>query len=199
MKSTGEAMGIGRTFRAALIKAVRGLDLKRETLTGDVRPSGATPNSTRCVARPTHERLFAVCELLRRAPSGSTATNDRIADRRSARSTAFWLDELAELVALEERLRATPSGRDRTDALASGYGAATRTLTDRRLDAERRDERAARRFAWSTRPPPSFRRSRRTTISRAARRDEMRPTPREAVVVVGSGPIRIGQGIEFDY
>ena len=34
MKSTGEAMGIGRTFRAALLKAVRGLDLERETLTG---------------------------------------------------------------------------------------------------------------------------------------------------------------------
>ena len=55
------------------------------------------------------------------------------------------------------------------------------------------------RSAWSIRPPPSFPRSRPTTIFRAARLDEMRPTPREAVVVVGSGPIRIGQGIEFDY
>ena len=34
MKSTGEAMGIGRTFAAALMKAIRGLDLKFETLTG---------------------------------------------------------------------------------------------------------------------------------------------------------------------
>src|SRR5580693_4656275 len=66
MKSTGEAMGIGRTFRAALLKAVRGLDLNHETLTGPlVEWSDVELEST--IARPTHERLFALCEVLRRA------------------------------------------------------------------------------------------------------------------------------------
>ena len=66
MKSTGEAMGIGRTFRAALLKAVRGLDLGRETLTGPLR-EWSDAELEKIVRRPTHERLFAVCELLRRA------------------------------------------------------------------------------------------------------------------------------------
>ena len=61
MKSTGEAMGIGRTFQAALLKAVRGLDLGRETLTGPLT-EWSDGELEAIVARPTHERLFAVSE-----------------------------------------------------------------------------------------------------------------------------------------
>ena len=52
MKSTGEAMGIGRTFRAALMKAVRGLDLKRETLTGGEYDEWSDAELEAIVARP---------------------------------------------------------------------------------------------------------------------------------------------------
>jgi carbamoyl-phosphate synthase large subunit len=64
MKSTGEAMGIGRTFRAALLKAIRGLDLNRETLTGHlIEWSDAELEAV--VARPTHATL---CRLRVTAP-----------------------------------------------------------------------------------------------------------------------------------
>ncbi|MBV8433757.1 MAG: carbamoyl-phosphate synthase large subunit, partial [Candidatus Eremiobacteraeota bacterium] len=66
MKSTGEAMGIGRTFRAALLKAVRGLDLKHETLTGGFG-EWSDAELEGIVARPTHERLFAIAELIARS------------------------------------------------------------------------------------------------------------------------------------
>ncbi len=66
MKSTGEAMGIGRTFGAALMKAVRGLDLKRETLTGSALAEWSDAELEAVIARPNHERLFAVAEGLRR-------------------------------------------------------------------------------------------------------------------------------------
>src|SRR6201996_4752015 len=66
MKSTGEAMGIGRTFPAALMKAVRGLDLKFETLTGGTFSEWSDAELLRAIETPPHERLFAVCELLRR-------------------------------------------------------------------------------------------------------------------------------------
>jgi carbamoyl-phosphate synthase large subunit len=193
MKSTGEAMGIGRTFRAALLKALRGLDLKRETLTGPfVEWSDAELEAN--VAHPTHERLFAVCELLRRAPE---PRRDAVIERINERSAIdrFWLYELNELVTLEEKLRSTPAPGDVTQALESGYSTAgLAQLTGACVDgaaapAFRMVDTAAAEFPAKS---PYY------YISRGER-DEMRRTPSEAVVVVGSGPIRIGQGIEFDY
>src|SRR5579863_4167909 len=97
MKSTGEAMGIGRTFAAALLKAVRGLDLGRETLTACAHQHWTDDALERELATPTHERLFAVAELLRRGWDVG-----RIASLSSI--DPFWLWELDELVALEARL-----------------------------------------------------------------------------------------------
>jgi carbamoyl-phosphate synthase large subunit len=193
MKSTGEAMGIGRTFRAALLKALRGLDLKRETLTGTfIEWSDAELEAN--VTRPTHERLFAVCELLRRAPQ---AKRDSMIERINELSAIdrFWLYELNELVSLEERIRSAPAPDDVTQALESGYSTAgLAQLTGAPAGAPaapafRMVDTAAAEFPAKS---PYY------YVSRGEQ-DEMRRTPSEAVVVVGSGPIRIGQGIEFDY
>ncbi|HTA55808.1 MAG TPA: carbamoyl-phosphate synthase large subunit [Candidatus Acidoferrales bacterium] len=197
MKSTGEAMGIGRTFRAALLKAVRGLDLNHETLTGGLREWSRAELET-IVARPTHERLFAVCELLRRA---AVETRRDAIEQIHALSDIdrFWLYELAEMVGLEERLRGAPTAADLAEASSFGYSSASLT----RLSKSRTARNGA------TRLVPAFRMVDTAAAEFPARSpyyylspgelDEMRPTPADAVVVVGSGPIRIGQGIEFDY
>ncbi|MBD5656735.1 MAG: carbamoyl-phosphate synthase large subunit, partial [Candidatus Eremiobacteraeota bacterium] len=195
MKSTGEAMGIGRTFGAALIKAVRGLDLGRETLTGTALETWSDDDLERVLVTPTHERLFAVAELLRRG-----ATVDALA--RLSSIDRFWLWEIRELVELEERLRGESDLRDVRTARELGYalrGIASLTDCDDNVSL------------WTQAPDvlPAFRmvdtaaaefpaRSPYYYLSRGEQ-DEMRPVAREAVVVVGSGPIRIGQGIEFDY
>jgi carbamoyl-phosphate synthase large subunit len=197
MKSTGEAMGIGRTFRAALLKAVRGLDLKRETLTGALA-EWSEAELEAIVARPTHERLFAVCELLRRAtPAGREQMIERI--NSSSAIDRFWLHELAELVELEERIRGGAPESAVATALEFGYSAGSLALLS--ASYARSNGRSA--------PAPAFRmvdtaaaefpaKSPYYYLSRGEE-DEMRSTPGDAVVVVGSGPIRIGQGIEFDY
>ncbi len=195
MKSTGEAMGIGRTFRAALLKAVRGLDLKRETLTGEAFAEWSTDELEDTLAKPTHERLFAVCEVLRRgiAQAARAQTIERIAALSAI--DRFWLNEFADLVELEERLRAGSVQQDVDDAFAFGYSrAGVLALTGASpaqvpLAAFRMVDTAAAEFPARS---PYYYLSRGET-------DEMRPTPNEAIVVVGSGPIRIGQGIEFDY
>src|SRR5580693_4177078 len=69
MKSTGEAMGIGRTFAAALMKGLRGLDLKRESLISPEFEKWSDTELEGIIAHPTHERLFAVAEYLRRYPN----------------------------------------------------------------------------------------------------------------------------------
>jgi carbamoyl-phosphate synthase large subunit len=196
MKSTGEAMGIGRTFRAALLKAVRGLDLDRTSLTGPlVEWSDAELEAI--VARPTHERLFAVCELLRRAkPAGVPKTIEHICELSAI--DPFWLYEFAELVELEERLRARSINGAVARALESGYS----TKSIERLRGRSRDDgegSAAPAFRMVDTAAAEFPAKSPYYYLSRGERDEMRSTRSDAVVVVGSGPIRIGQGIEFDY
>ena len=164
MKSTGEAMGIGRTFAAALLKAVRGLDLGRQRLTGPLT-EWSDGELEAIVARPTHERLFAICEILRRSKD-SARTIERVHEMCAI--DRFWLYEFAEIVAAESA----------PDAPTRNGSAAFRMV----------DTAAA---EFPAKSPYYY-------LSRGEQ-NEMRPTPAEAVVVVGSGPIRIGQGIEFDY
>jgi carbamoyl-phosphate synthase large subunit len=199
MKSTGEAMGIGRTFAAALMKAVRGLDLKFETLTGGAFAEWSDDELLRTLSTPTHERLFAVCELLRRG---------RTVDELHAVSTIdeFWLWEFLELVRLEEAFRAhaaagplfgqAPPPELLRRAIERGYSTrGINSLFGGELASSgdggqfRMVDTAAAEFPATS---PYYYLSRFES-------DEMRPPGREAVVVVGSGPIRIGQGIEFDY
>jgi carbamoyl-phosphate synthase large subunit len=177
MKSTGEAMGIGRTFRDALMKAVRGLDLKRETLTGGEYEEWTDGELDEIVARPTDERLFAVAELLRRAADRDTAI-ERI--HASSAIDRFWLYQISDIV---EKESAGPSSFEaRADALAP--------QDDGRVSPSfRMVDTAAAEFPAQS---PYYYLSN-------GEMNEMRATPSEAVVVVGSGPIRIGQGIEFDY
>ena len=172
MKSTGEAMGIGRTFRDALMKAVRGLDLKRELLTGGEYEEWTDGELEEIVARPTDERLFAVAELLRRAaPGGRDAAIERI--HASSAIDRFWLYQFADIVD-EESVIPSVAQRSRGTADKAAF---------RMVDT------AAAEFPAQS---PYYYLSK-------GELNEMRATPNDAVVVVGSGPIRIGQGIEFDY
>jgi carbamoyl-phosphate synthase large subunit len=163
MKSTGEAMGIGRTFGEAIVKAIRGLDLGYETLTGSALQEWSDAELEHVVEHATHERLFAIGELLKRAhlSGGIETTIDRIAGLSAI--DRFWLYELAAVVAEPKAKSLTPAFR-MVDTAAAEFPAKS----------------------------PYYYLS-------SGERDEMRAPGRDAVVVVGSGPIRIGQGIEFDY
>ncbi len=202
MKSTGEAMGIGRTFAAALMKAVRGLDLGRESLTGTSLETWNDDELEAAIVAPTHERLFAVAESLRR---GRTVAY--LAELSSI--DPFWLWEFAELVALEERLR-EPAPEDLRLALECGYSHAgiarlAKNAPDvlawndaQTLESDPAHGSSAAFRMVDTAAAEFPARSPYYYLSRYEH-DEMRVPAREAIVVVGSGPIRIGQGIEFDY
>lgn len=200
MKSTGEAMGIGRTFRAALLKAVRGLDLNRETLTGPLA-EWSRGELEAIVARPTHERLFAICELLRRAgETDRTQEIERIHELSAI--DRFWLYEFTELVKLEDRLRSNAGDGERWEALASGYSTTSLSALDAgatRAPNGRQTNGAAVAFRMVDTAAAEFPAKSPYYYLSRGEQDEIRRTPQEAVVVVGSGPIRIGQGIEFDY
>ena len=190
MKSTGEAMGIGRSFAAAYVKALRGLDLGRETLTGPLE-LWSDDDLEALLVTPTHERIFGVAEVLRRGVS-----IERVAELSTI--DPFWLWEFAELVNLEERLRAGASPEDVRLAIESGYSRKSLAVLTGRDDLGVEETRDASFRMVDTAAAEFPARSPYYYLSRFET-DEMRVPAREAVVVVGSGPIRIGQGIEFDY
>jgi carbamoyl-phosphate synthase large subunit len=188
MKSTGEVMAIERSFEAAFSKALRSLEQRS--------PAEAEVRDPVLLGNPNDRRIFAVMEALRQGDS---------VEEVSRRSTIapWFVDRIRALVGVEEALR---RGLD-DDTLISAKRMA---LSDRRIAelagvsmaaiAEARKrlglaptfkcvDTCAAEFAATT---PYY-------YSTVEAEDE-RPVPDgEAVVVLGSGPIRIGQGIEFDY
>ena len=203
MKSTGEAMGIGRTYQAALMKAVRGLDLGRQTLTGTSVANWSDDELESAILAPTHERLFASAEALRRG-----RTVESLAEATGI--DPFWLWELQELVELEERIRTSPVAADLRRAYECGYARASiAKLTDSGENVSLWNQAAVAETDPANGQGVAFRMVDTAAAEFPARspyyylsrfeRDELRKPTREAIVVVGSGPIRIGQGIEFDY
>ena len=196
MKATGEAMAIDREFGSALLKAIRSLEPRGGGWLWEDPAWQLThrrPGDLREFLAPSDTRLWRLIALLRHG----WADSDALAD---ATGIAPWFTErLAELVAAERALE----GRPLADAKRTGFGdadigqlsgvpaAAIRRARVRAglFPAYRRVDTCAGEFPAET---PYF-------YSSYSDREVSPPAERRSVIVVGSGPIRIGQGIEFDY
>jgi carbamoyl-phosphate synthase large subunit len=197
MKSVGEVMAIGRTFKEALQKAVRSLEQDRFGLALD-RPIDDLDALTRAIRIPTAERCFAVAEGFRRG-----MTTPEIAALSGI--DPWFLDNIREIVHFE----AVIAGAGLADPVALRRAKAM-GFSDRRIaaltGAAELDVRSARHAAGIR---PTFKVVDTCAAEFAAftpylystyeEEDEAPPTPRDKVVILGSGPNRIGQGIEFDY
>ena len=207
MKSTGEVMAIGRTFGDAMLKAIRGLDIGRDCLTGGPYTAWSDDELDEVLHNPTHERLFVVAECLRRG-----RTPDDIAAMSSI--DTFWLWELHELVHIETRLRAMGEGQGSVSsgngwyhgdllehARRTGFAESTiARLSGMTLDAVRsRLQGIKSGYKMVDTAAAEFPAQSPYYYAAVGEEDEMRRPGGRSVVVVGSGPIRIGQGIEFDY
>jgi carbamoyl-phosphate synthase large subunit len=194
MKATGEVMAIGRSFPEALLKAVRSLDLPTRGLHLAEAPGWIDAELASLVADPTDRRLFAVAEALRRG-----WTVDDLAARSSI--DRFFVAEIARIVACERRLvegRATLAEAKRL-GLSDAAIAALLCVDEREIRARRSAaglmpvykivDTCAGEFPAAT---PYY-------YSTYEVDDEPPEVHRPRIVVLGAGPIRIGQGIEFDY
>ncbi|HEV2012471.1 MAG TPA: carbamoyl-phosphate synthase large subunit, partial [Candidatus Dormibacteraeota bacterium] len=183
MKSTGEVMAIERTFEAALSKALRALE---QRLPDDSQLRGRPD----LLHQPNDRRLMAAMQALRDGAGG-----DEVA---AATGYAPWfVDRLAFITALEAELssgatdadivrRAKRAGLDdaRIAELSGGRLPITaREPTFRQVDTCAAEFEAVTPYYYSTYEDE----------------DEIIRSGNQAVAVIGSGPIRIGQGIEFDY
>jgi carbamoyl-phosphate synthase large subunit len=197
MKSVGEAMAIGRTFKEALQKAVRSLEQDRWGLVLDAAP--ADDEGLRGKIRvPNSERCFAVAEGYRRGMSTQ--------ELHALSSIDPWfLENIREIVLFERELAAAGLGDADVLRQAKQMGFADRRIAELcgKTEAE---VRAARLRAGITATfkmvdtcAAEFVAHTPYLYSTYEEEDEAPPTPREKVVILGSGPNRIGQGIEFDY
>jgi carbamoyl-phosphate synthase large subunit len=196
MKATGEVMAIDRTFEAALGKAVRSLEFGgRSLLWEDSAWRDIDPRDY--VALPTDERLWAVFASLRRG-----ATRDELSQLSGI--DPWFLDKMAGMVQMEERLLAEPLTPDllRQAKRLGLSDADIGTLADR-LPEQVRNLRQM----WGITPvykmvdtcAAEFEAETPYFYSTYDQENEAESLPGEKALVIGSGPIRIGQGIEFDY
>ena len=204
MQSVGEVMSIGRTFAESLQKAVRSLEQGRSGLNADPGAeefeSLSTSELERLVARATPDRIFQLEVLLRRGYDTS-ALNDLTG------IDPWFLDRMAEIS--EERVRL-----ESLDVDSMGRGDWRRAKRLGFSDAQLAhllglDEDEVRRRRTSLGVGVTFK-----TVDTCAAEfdaltpyhystyedeDEVRPGTRPRILILGSGPNRIGQGIEFDY
>jgi len=206
MKATGEVMAIGRTFEESIHKAVRSLEIgvHRLFLKEAVELSDETLRAR--LIKPDDERIFLVAEAFRRGY--------QLQDIQDMTQIDWWfLDKIERIIAFEDRIR---SEAVLTDSLL--YEAKRKGFTDRAIAELRKEgypngsytnEAEIREYRKSINLKPvykmvdtcaaEFEAATPYYYSTYEVENEVIETEKQKVLVLGSGPIRIGQGIEFDY
>src|SRR5216110_1203808 len=196
MKSVGEVMAIGRTFKEALQKSIRSLEQDRWGLTLD-RP--VADAALRHLLRvPTPDRVFAIGDAYRAGLSTPEIHALTKIDR-------WFLEGIREIVAFEPEIARAALADVEVMRRAKQLGFADRRIAELTgtTEAEVRRRRLAQDVAATFKMVDTcaaeFVAYTPYLYSTYEEEDEAPPTPRTKVVILGSGPNRIGQGVEFDY
>ena len=204
MQSVGEVMSIGRTFPESLQKALRSLEQGRAGLNADpIEKQFDDLDDQALLARiavPTPDRIFQIGELLRRDVSIE-------AIHESCRVDPWFLDQMSILVEERRRLEATTVDtldvRGWKRAKRLGFSDSQLAYLWGRSEDEVREARVAVGVlpTYKTVDTCSAEFAAETPYHYSTYEDEseIRESDRPRVVILGSGPNRIGQGIEFDY
>ena len=203
MKSVGEVMAIGRSFQESMQKALRGLETG---LTGfnEVEIHGAGEGDDKNAIRaalgtPTPDRLLKIAQAFRMG-----ATVDQIF--ASCKYEPWFLRQIEEIVQTEEKIRERGLPKDAVNLKklkSMGF-------SDQRLgELVKLSEDKVRSYRHKLNVRPVFKRIDTCAAEFASptaymyssydAEDEARPSDRQKIIILGGGPNRIGQGIEFDY
>jgi carbamoyl-phosphate synthase large subunit len=199
MKSVGEAMAIGRTFKESLQKAMRSLEIGSHGF--EPRPDTRDEDLEERLRRPNADRLWLVGEAFRRGwsverlyeatridPWFLRQIDELIAEERALEGVGLGAVDAPRLRSLKQmgfsdvrlgRLLGVAEGAVRARREADGLDPVYKTVDTCGAEFE-----AFTPYLYSTYEPAD---------------DEGRPTTRRKIVILGGGPNRIGQGIEFDY
>jgi carbamoyl-phosphate synthase large subunit len=207
MKSVGEAMSIGRTFKESLQKGIRSLEIGRFGFGGDGKdkPLTGRPDTPeekdallKAIRTPTPARLLQISSALR-----AGATVEEIHD--STAIDLWFLRNLREIVE-EERALATADKNDSAVVRRAKQFGFSDVQLGHLWGMGQMDVRALRKrlgviptYKLVDTCAAEFEAYTPYYYSSYADEDEVRPAVKEKIMIVGGGPNRIGQGIEFDY
>ncbi|HEY3321920.1 MAG TPA: carbamoyl-phosphate synthase large subunit [Planctomycetota bacterium] len=207
MKSVGEVMAIGRTFKEALQKALRGLETKRAGLGCDkqeVKEKDLTREALQqLLSRPNEQRIFAI-----RAALKSGYSLQAIADL--TKIDPWFLRNIQDLIQIEAKLRAVAKLEDASvelfrEAKRNGFSDAQLawiwSCSETDVRARRKQLGIAATFKLVDTCAAEFEAYTPYFYSSYENEDEAAPrlSKKKKIMILGGGPNRIGQGIEFDY
>ena len=200
MMATGEVMAIGRSFEEAFLKGIRSLEIGRYSLENLELSNKSMKELRERVIVPDDERVFYLSEMLRRGYSLQKVSEITGIDR-------FFVSKMKEIVDEEEKLKVSKIGDMTKDWL---YALKKKGFSDKGigsfLGVSPNDIFELRKI-WNINPvykmvdtcAGEFEAVSPYYYSTYEAYDEVERSNRKKVMVIGSGPIRIGQGIEFDY
>ena len=197
MKATGETMSVGRTFEESLLKAVRSLECGTPHLRLAKYDSASLETLWDRVLQGSGDRIYAVAELLRRQVSAGQIAEKTAIDR-------FFLDKIANIMEEEQILQENRgSVRVLREAKRMGFSdvaiASFWQMPEEQVFELRRQERIFPVYKMIDTCASEFESYVPYFYSTYEGENESVISDKPSVIVLGAGPIRIGQGVEFDY
>jgi carbamoyl-phosphate synthase large subunit len=193
MKSVGEAMAIGRTFKEALQKALRSLEIKRFGLCGDGNEKRVDAETLRLkLAIPNAERIFYIAQAFQDGMSIDDVFELTKIDRWFLHNVRQIVEEQKNLLHAELRRAKKLGFSDRQLAVARG-------ISESEIRAERKAAGVIPTYRLVDTCAAEFEAFTPYYYSTYGTENEMRRSNKRKIMILGGGPNRIGQGIEFDY
>ncbi|HEV2965548.1 MAG TPA: carbamoyl-phosphate synthase large subunit, partial [Chthoniobacterales bacterium] len=193
MKSVGEAMAIGRTFKESLQKALRSLEIKRFGLIGDGADKDVDLETLRLkLAVPNAERIFYIGLAFAKG-----ASIDEVYDL--TKIDKWFLRNVAEIVAESRCLKTKTLLRSKKLGFSDRQLALANGAEEKKVRAKRIAEKVTPTYRLVDTCAAEFEAYTPYYYSTYGDENERRESGKRKVMILGGGPNRIGQGIEFDY
>lgn len=200
MKSVGEAMGIGRSFQEALQKACQSLEIKRNGLGADGKELTNQDQILESLKNPSWNRLFHIYDAFKMGIPFTTI-------RKLTKIDPWFLNQIEELVELEKEIEKNTLDSLSKDLMleAKQKGYADRQIAhllrclESQVHAKRKEMDIHRVYKLVDTCAAEFEAKTPYYYSTFEAENESIKSDKKKIIILGSGPNRIGQGIEFDY
>ncbi len=196
MKATGEVMALGRTFEEALLKAARSLEIKTDHIEMEKYKENSEADLIRLMERAEDERLFVIYELMRRGM-------DLKLIHEKTKIDLFFLHKMRYILNMENKVKSHELKdvlrEAKTMSFSDSYIAKLKGIPLEKVEAIRQELRIKPVYKMVDTCAGEFGSETPYFYATYEEENESIVTPKKSIVVLGSGPIRIGQGVEFDY
>lgn len=197
MKATGEVMSIGTSFEEAILKAIRSLEMKIDSLEYKGFNNKTIEELLKYLTDKDYLQIFAIGELLRRNYSIEKIHDITKVDK-------FFLNKLLKIALLEEEVKNNKLNLEvlkkaKKMNLANSYISRVWNISELELEAIEKDNNLIPVYKMVDTCAGEFSSSTPYFYSTYKQENESKRSNKNKIIVLGSGPIRIGQGVEFDY